>query len=57
MPASGIFSFRSSKSLAVEPKRVRASYWFWSVQTLIPLLTTYLPWSPASYHPPLTSRL
>ncbi len=57
LPASGMFILPSPKSPAVDPKRVSASYSFCSVHTLIPLLTMYLPWSPASYQPPLTSRL
>ena len=33
------------------------SYAFNSVQTEMPPLTTYFPWSPASYHPPDTSSV
>ena len=36
---------------------VSISYWFCSVQTEKPPLTRYLPWSPASYQPPLTSSV
>ena len=53
---SGMFSLPSAKSASV-PRAAARSYWFISVQTLMPPLTTYLPWSPASYQPPLTSSL
>ena len=54
---SGMISLPSPKSPAVLPNLVSASYSFCSAQTEKPPLTRYLPWSPASYQPPLTSRL
>ena len=52
---SGMFIFPSAKSLADEPRYFVRSHQLSSVHTEIPALTTYLPWSPASYQPPVTS--
>src|SRR4051794_2037811 len=52
---SGIDSLPSPKSANDEPRYLPRSYWLSSVQTEMPALTTYLPWSPASYQPLVTS--
>lgn len=54
LPRSGIRRVESPSADALPARLARAKE-STSVQAEIPPLTTYLPWSPASYQPPRTS--
>src|SRR6185503_812771 len=54
---SGIAILPSAKSPADVPSACVRSHQLSNVHTEMPALTTYLPWSPASYQPPDTSSV
>ena len=58
LPLSGMASV-PSPSFSDSPVRAcsERSYVLSSSQVEMPPLTTYLPWSPASYQPPVTSSV